>query len=142
MIDFNQCDGKKCTGRKMERFSMLKAIKDKDKKKKFRGVVLSAFGEKPVSVEDLDICLKNGICVIDCSWNRIEETNQFRFKNERILPYVVAGNPVNYGKPFQLSCVEALATALCAIDYVPQAEYIMSKFGWADGFWSINSRIK
>jgi ribosome biogenesis protein Tsr3 len=80
--------------------------------------------------------------VIDCSWNRIEETSQFRFKNERILPYVVAGNPVNYGKPFQLSCVEALTTALCAINYVPQAEYIMSKFGWADGFWSINSRIK
>ena len=126
----------------MERFNMLKTLKDKERKKKFRGVVLSAFGEKPVSIEDLDICLKNGICVIDCSWNRIEETNQFRFKNERVLPYVVAGNPVNYGKPFQLSCVEALATALCAIDYVPQAEYIMSKFGWADGFWSINTRIK
>lgn len=29
MIDFNQCDGKKCTGRKMERFQMLKSIKDK-----------------------------------------------------------------------------------------------------------------
>jgi len=38
--------------------------------------------------------------------------------------------------------VEALTTALCAINYTPQAEYIMSKFGWADGFWSINSRIK
>lgn len=50
MIDFNQCDGKKCTGRKMERFGMLKSIKDKDKKKKFRGVVLSAYGEKPVSI--------------------------------------------------------------------------------------------
>lgn len=29
---------------------MLKNIKDKDKKKKFKGVVLSAFGEKPVSI--------------------------------------------------------------------------------------------
>lgn len=38
MIDFNQCDGKKCTGRKMERFGMLKSIKDKEKKRKFRGV--------------------------------------------------------------------------------------------------------
>lgn len=49
MIDFNQCDGKKCTGRKMERFTMLKTLKDKDKKKKFRGVVLSAFGDRVVS---------------------------------------------------------------------------------------------
>ena len=48
---------------------MLKAIKDR--KKKFKGVVLSAFGDKPVSIEDLDICIKNGLCVIDCSWNRI-----------------------------------------------------------------------
>ena len=53
MIDFNQCDGKKCTGRKMERFKLLKAIKEK--KKKFKGVVLSAFGDKPVSMEDLPI---------------------------------------------------------------------------------------
>lgn len=50
MIDFNQCDGKKCTGRKMERFGMLKAIKDKERKKKFKGVVLSAFGDKMVSM--------------------------------------------------------------------------------------------
>ena len=119
MIDFNQCDSKKCTGRKMERFKLLKAIKEK--KKKFKGVVLSAFGDKPVSMEDLPIILKHGICVIDCSWNRIEETEQFRFKNERILPYVVAGNPVNYGKPFQLSCAEALATALCTVGYSEQA---------------------
>lgn len=69
MIDFNQCDSKKCTGRKMERFKLLKSLKDK--KKKFKGVVLSAFGDRPVSMEDLPLILKNGICVIDCSWNRI-----------------------------------------------------------------------
>jgi pre-rRNA-processing protein TSR3 len=59
----------------------------------------------------------------------------------RKLPFVTAGNPVNYGKPYQLSCVEAMATALCAIGYNLQAEYIMSKFGWAEGFWSQNIGI-
>ena len=49
----------------------------------------------------------------------------------RKLPFVVAGNPVNFGKPYQLSCAEALATALCAVGFVPQAKYIMSKFGWS-----------
>ena len=60
----------------------------------------------------------------------------------RILPYVVAGNPVNYGKPYQLSCVEALATGLSVVGYHNQAEYIMSKFGWADGFWNLNPFIE
>lgn len=59
----------------------------------------------------------------------------------RKLPFVTAGNPVNFGKPYQLSCVEAMATALCAIDYTPQAKYIMSKFGWSDGFWKQNPNI-
>jgi pre-rRNA-processing protein TSR3 len=54
---------------------------------------------------------------------------------------VVAGNPVNFGKPYQLSCVEAMATALCAVDYVQQAKFIMSKFGWSDGFWKQNPNI-
>jgi pre-rRNA-processing protein TSR3 len=114
----------------------------KDKKKKFKGIVLSAFGKKFVTKNDLEYIEKSGICVIDCSWNRIEETREFRYKHERKLPFVVAGNPVNYGKPYQLSCVEALVTALCAVGYLPQAKFILSKFGWADGFWKQNPGIE
>ena len=51
MIDFGHCDSKKCTGKKMERFKLLTALRDK--KKKFRGIVLSAMGKKTVSVDDL-----------------------------------------------------------------------------------------
>lgn len=55
---------------------------------------------------------------------------------------MVAGNPTNYGKPYQLSCVEAMATTLCCIGYVAHAKFIMSKFGWADGFWQQNPGLK
>lgn len=34
-----------------------------------------------------------------------------------------------------------MATSLCAIGYIPQAKYIMSKFGWSDGFWKQNPNI-
>jgi pre-rRNA-processing protein TSR3 len=50
MVDFEQCDSKKCTGKKMERFKLLSSIKDR--KKKFKGVVLSAFGKKYISKQD------------------------------------------------------------------------------------------
>ena len=65
----------------MERFNLLTKIKDK--KKKFRGVVLSAFAKKYITSQDLEHIKKGGICVIDCSWNRIEETREFRYKHER-----------------------------------------------------------
>lgn len=81
MVDFEHCDAKKCTGKKMERFKLLTSIKDK--KKKFRGIVLSAFAKKTIHRDDLEHIKKGGICVIDCSWNRIEETKEFRYKHER-----------------------------------------------------------
>lgn len=81
MIDFNQCDSKRCTGRKLLKFKLLKAVPSK---KKYRGIVLSAEGKSIVSPEDLNIVKKYGLCVIDCSWNRIEETHKhIRFENER-----------------------------------------------------------
>lgn len=59
----------------------------------------------------------------------------------RLLPHVVAANPVNYGKAFKLSCAEALAAGLKILSYDQQAEYIMSKFKWGENFFKINHEV-
>lgn len=71
MIDYKQCDSAKCTGRKMERFKLIKSIKPSIKVK---GIILSANGTKYVSKEDLPL-IDRGITVIDCSWARVDEIN-------------------------------------------------------------------
>jgi len=139
MVDFNQCDPKKCSGRKLESFGLLKSINHKNR---FKGITLSASGTKYISKEDKDIILQYGLCVIDCSWNKIKElTVKTKFDHERILPFMVAVNPINFGAPYKLSCAEALAAGLFICDFWEQGMGLMEKFKWGPGFLNLNQEI-
>ena len=129
----NQCDPKKCSGRKLARFNLARITKRASSLKPY--IVLSPFSEKALSPEDRGI---KGIAALDCSWAQAEEVFKKLNLRTRALPYLIAANPVNFGKPFQLSTVEALAAALVILGEPKQAEEILSKFSWGHVFLEVN----
>lgn len=140
MWDVGQCDPKRCTGRKLSRFNMIETLRLGSR---FNGIILSPMGTQCVSPEDKEIIEQHGLAVIDCSWAKLDDTpfSKMKGNNPRLLPFFLASNNVNYGKPCQLSCVEALAAALLITGYREESEYLLSKFKWGSGFFEINKEI-
>lgn len=56
-----------------------------------------------------------------------------------IVPYLVATNPVNYGKPWKLNCAEALAAIFYITGFPEHGEALMSKFKWGHAFYKVNA---
>ncbi|KNC76348.1 hypothetical protein SARC_11149 [Sphaeroforma arctica JP610] len=84
-----------------------------------------------------------GVAVVDCSWAQLGSVkfDKIRSPHERLLPYLVAANQVNYGKPCKLNCAEALAACLYICGEPDAAELLMSKFGWGPAFIEINREL-
>lgn len=140
MWDVGQCDPKRCTGRKLSRFGMIETLRLGTR---FNGVILSPMGTRCVSPSDNEIIKSHGLAVIDCSWAKLDETPFSKMKghNPRLLPFFLASNNVNYGKPCQLSCAEALAATLFIMGYPVESRQLLSKFKWGSSFFEINKEI-
>ncbi|KYQ48089.1 UPF0293 protein C16orf42 [Trachymyrmex zeteki] len=96
-----------------------------------------------VSPTDCDIIREYGCAVVDCSWARLDDTpfNRMKTPHPRVLPFLVAANPINYGKPYQLSCVEAIAATLIITGFPNEAELYLGKFSWGHSFLELNSEL-
>ena len=125
-------DPDKCTAKKLARFD-LATLHRSDRATPY-GVVLNPHAEQALSPADTTETL----VALDCSWESAGE-KQFSLRGDhRALPYLVAANPVNFGKPFQLTTVEAIAAALCLFGERDQAEQVLSKFTWGETFLELN----
>lgn len=89
MWDFNHCDPKRCSGKKMARVGIMRTLKVGQK---FAGVVVTPNGKIPVSPADKEIVEAGGAAVVECSWARVAEIpfSKIGGKCERLLPYLIA----------------------------------------------------
>lgn len=121
MWDLGQCDKKRCTGTKLVRQHLVAELR---LGVPFPGVILSPNGRCCISNGDKDLIGSKGLAVVDCSWNKLDEVpfgmnrvaidcvlclacktymccidaGRIRGAAPRLLPWLVAANPVNYGE--------------------------------------------
>lgn len=140
MWDFNHCDPKKCSGRKLARLGFVKTLR---LTQRFNGVVLTPMATKCIGPDDRHIIESSGLGVVDCSWAKLAETPFAKMKsvNNRLLPYLIATNPINYGNPCKLSCVEAYAAALYIVGLEKYGSMLLSKFKWGHSFYTVNYEL-
>lgn len=110
---------------------------------KFPGVVVSPNAKSVLSPADRELCEQHGAAVVECSWVRIKEVPWAKIggKCERLLPYLVAANSVNYGRPWRLNCAEALAATFFICGREDWAREVLTHFSYGEPFLNINSQL-
>lgn len=138
LFEFGQNDPKMDSGVRLCRFGLARSLKPQAG---FQGVVLSTTTNVPVSAEDRALIETSGLAGVNCSWNRLEEipwAKLPRRSQHRILPFLVAANSVNYGRPNKLNTAEAMAAALIIVGLQTQAKRLLRAFSWGEEFLRLN----
>jgi len=128
-------DPEKCTARKLARFEMVDL--HRSDRETPCGVVLNPHADRALSPADRDGI--DRLVALDCSWKTAGAARFSLDGRHRALPFLVAANPVNYGRPFRLTTVEALAAGLVVLGERDHAERILAKFTWGEPFLELNA---
>uniref|UniRef100_A0A914KT56 Uncharacterized protein n=1 Tax=Meloidogyne incognita TaxID=6306 RepID=A0A914KT56_MELIC len=113
MFDFGQCDPKRCSGRKLCRLGFIRQQKIGQR---FPGILLTPTATSTLSPSDSKTILLF-----------IEPRNA---SEQRLLPFLLASNPVNYGTPCKVNCAEVLAAGLYLIGQKEAAINLLRPFKW------------
>lgn len=65
----------------------------------------------------------------------------YRLTNPFIVPYLIAANPTNYGRPWRLNCAEALAAAFYICGHEDWADAVLTHFNYGQPFLEINASV-
>ncbi|KAL8726198.1 MAG: hypothetical protein Q9166_006871 [cf. Caloplaca sp. 2 TL-2023] len=138
--DLEHCDPKRCSGKRLMHFGMMREL---SVGQRFPGVVVSPNAKTLISPLDAPLLETHGAAVVECSWVRISEVpwSKIGGKNERLLPYLIAANPTNYGRPWRLNCAEALAATFFILGHEDWAEHALQHFSYGKPFLEINSQV-
>jgi pre-rRNA-processing protein TSR3 len=130
----NSCDPRKCTVKKLEKAGFLK-IFSRITQIPRNTLLLDPTAEQALSPADRFV---RSITVLDCSWEVLDTGAVRSWRIRRALPFLMAANPVNFGKPCKLSSVEALAAALFIVGEKERAAELLSKVNWGIRFLEVN----
>lgn len=132
-------DPKKCSAKKLFKFGFVELEKNIKKVPKHT-ILLNPLSEKCLSKEDNNTAKKNGIVAVDCSWKNVDKNFKLLEQTNisRALPFLIAANPVNYGKPFKLTTLEAFASALYILGEKEHAKDLLNIYKWAPHFLELN----
>ncbi|MHA1860891.1 MAG: DUF367 family protein, partial [Candidatus Ranarchaeia archaeon] len=129
---------KKCTAIRMHKYgyvSIFYRLRDMPA----HALFLNPLSIKALSPADQDIAEEYGLVALDCSWADAERLHRMKRRLEhRALPYLVAANPTNYGRPLRLSTLEAVAAALYILGEHDRATEICTKYNWGPHFIELN----
>lgn len=139
-LNLRQCDARRCTAHKLARAGLLREVSRLPP----GALLLNPAAPRALSPGDRGHRL---LAVLDGSWRRLEgpgpETGFERYLRppalRRALPYLVAANPVSYGRPFRLSSAEALGAALVVLGAPERAREVLAPFPWGETFLKLNA---
>jgi pre-rRNA-processing protein TSR3 len=130
----NSCDPRKCTVKKLEKAGFLK-IFTKISQIPRNTLLLDPTAEQALSPADRYV---RSVTVLDCSWVVLDTGSVRSWRIRRALPFLMAANPVNFGKPCMLSSIEALAASLYIMGERERALQLLSKVSWGIRFLEVN----
>ena len=139
VYDKCQCDPKKCTAKRMLKFGLAKEAKLLSNVP-YGCIVLSPFAEQALSPADRKYGRK-GLAVMDLTWTNIDQFPHPKNTNDRALPYLLAANPINWGRPSELNSAEAVMASLIRLGEDEQARTFLNRFNWAPEFMRLNGEL-
>ena len=130
----NSCDPKKCTVKRMERSGLVRVLS------KISHIPRNTLLLDPTAPQALSPADRppRSITALDCSWDVLDTGAVQSWRKRRALPFLVAANPVNFGRPWRLTSVEAFGAALFILGEPEQAAVVLESQKWGPRFLELN----